>query len=196
MFHAKCSYDGQKTKDGKRMHGFGVFTFADGSKYVGAFHDGAFHGHGIVFFTDSDGAGQYRGIWEHGTNLSGQYFFADGLPFDAEAWSHCTEADRRMWNEALAFVQPCDATVTAEGAAAASKMAAAGSSMPTITPDYATTDGVPGAFAAGKPRGYGDVTEAFWRSAPPPAPEHELVRDAAEGPETAEIIAQRCPRPH
>jgi hypothetical protein len=194
MFSAKCAYDGQKTKDGKRMHGFGVFTFADGSKYVGAFHDGAFHGHGIVFFTEADGSGQYRGVWEHGKNLSGQYFFADGLPFDAEAWSHCTEADRRMWNEALAFVQPSGPAVTAVGA---KLVAAAGaSSVNTITPDYATTDGVPAAFAGGKPRGFGDVSEAFWRSAPAPAPEHERVAEATEGEETAQVISQRCPRPH
>lgn len=193
MFHAKCSYEGQRSKDGKRMHGRGIFSFADGNKYVGMFHDGAFHGPGIVFFTEENGGGQYRGVWDQGENISGQYFFSDGLPYDEEAWGHCTEADRRLYNEFLVFVQPCGVNTTAEGA----KLSASGAALRTIVPDYTTSDGVPAAFAEGKPRSIADVTDAFWRNAAAPKPEHEetaAVRDVPVA-DMAVVIAESCPRP-
>jgi hypothetical protein len=194
MFYARCSYDGQKTKDSKRMHGRGIFTFANGNRYVGTFHDGAFHGQGIIFFTKENGGGQYRGVWDQGKNLSGQYFFSDGLPFEEKDWGHCVDADRRLWEEYLVFIQPCGVETTAEGVAAAK----AGTSYAanTITPDYARSDGIPAAFANGKPRGLHDINDGFWRSAAPPQPEYEYAADPLQEPEMAEVIAAACPRSH
>jgi hypothetical protein len=181
MFYTRCSYDGQHTKDLKRMHGRGIFTFANGNKYVGTFHDGAFHGQGIIFFTDANGGGQYRGVWEAGKCLSGEYIFSDGLPFEESGWGHCTTEDRRMWRERLAFISP-------------SEPLAPLATGTTITPDYATSDGIPAAFANGKPRGARDVTADFWTKAPAPRPEHEGVIDPLKEPDMAQQIAVACPR--
>lgn len=43
-------YQGQKTKDLKRFHGLGQYTFPNGDRYVGGFYDGCFHGYGVVFY--------------------------------------------------------------------------------------------------------------------------------------------------
>ncbi len=140
------------------MHGRGIFRFANGNTYVGMFHDGAFHGEGILFFTEQNGGGQFRGLWENGVNIDGQYIFGDGLPFDEANWAHCTEDDRRFWDEYLTFIQPPKAP-QAKG--------------PTTTPDYSVTNGIPPAFAMGQPRGLQDVQSKFWSTAQPPAPEHQ-----------------------
>ncbi|ESL06035.1 hypothetical protein TRSC58_06297 [Trypanosoma rangeli SC58] len=81
MFYTGCSYRGETTPDGKRFHGQGVYTFANGDTYVGAFKDGRMHGHGTLFFTAEKGGGQYRGVWEDGRNLSGALVFSDGLVY-------------------------------------------------------------------------------------------------------------------
>lgn len=167
MFYTRCSYVGQTTKDQKRMHGRGIFTFSNGNRYVGTFHDGAFHGEGIIFFTEANGGGQFRGKWDSGRCISGEHIFSDGLQFETESWMHCTPQDRRYWDEYLTFIHP----------------PIAGAAKNAITPDYSTTDGVPPAFAGGKPRGLSDVQDLFWTTAPLPPPEHQtklsVSKDAA-----------------
>ena len=145
------------TKDEKRMHGRGIFAFANGNKYVGMFHDGEFHGEGIIFFTEENGGGQYRGLWEGGRAVSGEYVFNDGLQFEKEGWGHCTDQDRRYWDEYLTFIKP----------------PAAGSDDVTMVPDYSVTNGIPPTFSGGKPRGLRDVQSLFWTTADAPRPEHE-----------------------
>ncbi|RNF25807.1 uncharacterized protein Tco025E_02062 [Trypanosoma conorhini] len=81
MFYTGCSYRGETTPDGKRFNEQGVYTFANGDTYVGAFKDGRMHGHGTLFFTAERGGGQYRGVWEDGRNVSGAFVFADGLVY-------------------------------------------------------------------------------------------------------------------
>ncbi|PWU82893.1 hypothetical protein C4B63_481g13 [Trypanosoma cruzi] len=81
MFYTSCSYQGERTPDGKRFHEQGIYTFANGDTYVGAFNDGRMHGHGTLFFTAERGGGQYRGVWENGRNVSGAFVFADGLVY-------------------------------------------------------------------------------------------------------------------
>lgn len=181
MFYTRCSYEGQHTKDEKRMHGRGIFTFSNGNKYVGTFHDGAFHGQGVIFFTKENGGGQYRGVWDLGRNTKGEYIFADGLPYEEEGWGHCTPEDRRMWEERLVFIHPSGPLTPVPGG-------------PTITPNYATTDGVPATFANGKPRGAMDITSDFWKKAAPPRPEHDGAVDPDREPDMAEQIAIACPR--
>ncbi|ORC87991.1 uncharacterized protein TM35_000192350 [Trypanosoma theileri] len=73
---------GETTPDGKRFDNEGIYTFANGDTYVGAFKDGRMHGHGTLFFTAARGGGQYRGIWENGRNVSGSFVFADGLVYN------------------------------------------------------------------------------------------------------------------
>ncbi|RNE97926.1 hypothetical protein TraAM80_09095, partial [Trypanosoma rangeli] len=93
MFYTGCSYQGEMTPDGKRFHGQGVYTFANGDTYVGAFKDGRMHGHGTLFFTAERGGGQYRGVWEDGRNLSGALVFSDGLVYgsgDSTSTVHAT----------------------------------------------------------------------------------------------------------
>lgn len=71
-------------------------------------------------------SGQYRGVWEHGRHVKGQYVFDDGLVygndeadalhhisqqqqqlhFPSTAWSYCDGADRRLWAEYLENVAP------------------------------------------------------------------------------------------
>ena len=48
-------------KDDK-MHGEGTYTYADGSKYVGEYKDGKRHGQGT--YTTADGE-VYEGLWEN-----------------------------------------------------------------------------------------------------------------------------------
>jgi hypothetical protein len=180
MFYTRCGYVGQNTKDQKRMHGRGIFTFSNGNKYVGTFHDGMFHGQGIIFFTEANGGGQYRGVWNLGQAVSGDYIFNDGLKFDTEGWGHCTADNRKLWDETLTFIQP---TIAAGGVPG----------QTTITPDYSTSDGIPPAFALGKPRSVNDVHDIFWSAADPPKPEHEAVADPALVEDMATVIAGAKP---
>lgn len=183
MYYTRSAYVGQQTKDQKRMHGRGIFTFANGNKYVGTFHDGTFHGQGIIFFTTENGGGQFRGIWDQGKNIEGEYIFSDGLQFATENWGHCTEENRTLWHEYLTFIQPPFVVGAKEGNV--------------MTPNYGTTDGIPPAFAEGKPRGVHDVHDIFWSAAAAPKPEHESVADVRGGegaPDMATIIANARPK--
>lgn len=177
MFYTRCTYVGQNTKDQKRMHGRGIFTFANGNQYVGTFHDGMFHGQGIIFFTPQNGGGQFRGVWNLGKQVSGDYIFSDGLQFATENWTHCTPQDRKLWHEYLTFIQPPEVP-----------------GFPSLTPDYAVTDGIPPTFSEGKPRGMQDVHDIFWSAAAPPKAEHEEVADhLASGDNMATVIAKARP---
>jgi hypothetical protein len=188
MYYCRTAYQGKHTADGKRMHGHGVFTMANGDQYVGTFHDGAFHGNGVVFFTAANGGGQFRGTWNQGKLVSGEYIHGDGLRYQEKGWTHCTEADRRYWNEVLKFIAP--PTVSVGGASSSSSSSA----LMTKTPDYSVTDGIPPAFADGQPRNASDVTDAFWQQAPDPKPEFGGPV-ALEGLKPmAAVIAQSCPR--
>lgn len=68
--------------------------------------------------------GQYRGLWEHGKNVSGCYVFADGLVYGGRAmkndskeeadaaqaacadWPYCQCSDHRLWAEHLRNITP------------------------------------------------------------------------------------------
>eukprot|EP00744_Colponema_vietnamica_P016275 GILI01022825.1.p1 GENE.GILI01022825.1~~GILI01022825.1.p1 ORF type:complete len:240 (+),score=15.18 GILI01022825.1:41-760(+) len=180
MFYTRSSYVGQTTKDGKRMHGRGIYTLADGSKFIGTFHDGTFHGHGIIFFTPEKGGGQFRGTWSLGECLGGDYIFSDGLEFSNDKWDYTTDSDRRFWHEYLTFIKPLGRggkNTADEGGV--------------ITPDYATSDGIPPAFANGKPQTASDVSDDFWATAPLPRPEHEGVAPIVGSSDVmATLIAQ------
>lgn len=68
--------------------------------------------------------GQYRGLWEHGKNVSGCYVFSDGLVYGGQAmkndsleekqaaeeacsaWPYCQCSDHRLWAEHLRNITP------------------------------------------------------------------------------------------
>lgn len=194
MFLCRTSYEGQKTKDNKRMHGRGIFEFSDGNKYVGEFHDGAFHGPGILFFSQKNGGGQYRGIWDSGRNTNGEYIFKDGLQYneDPAKWTHCTLDDRRLWNEFLQFVVPSQDSKTdipphllnqTNGDKEAAKQM-----LQWTTPDYSTTDGVPAVFANKQPRNVEEVNARYYE--PKPEPEHSGKTSVENVVPAATAIAQ------
>eukprot|EP00758_Cryptobia_borreli_P007806 Tbor_TRINITY_DN5332_c2_g2::TRINITY_DN5332_c2_g2_i2::g.5171::m.5171 len=176
MLFSRCSYKGQLTSDQKRMHGRGIFTLSDGSHYVGTFHDGMFHGHGILFFTPKQGGGQFRGTWELGKCIGGDYIFSDGLKFSEEEWEYCTERDRRFWCEYMEFIKPVSSGKTAH--------------KEHITPDYSDTNGIPPVFANGKPRKFSDVSNNFYTgpTAPVHVPECKEISETTGVPEDMAVI--------
>ena len=179
MYYTRESYSGQTTADSKRMHGRGIFTFANGNRYVGTFHDGEFHGQGILFFTEENGHGQFRGLWRLGRLVEGDYIFSDGLEYKEEGWTHCTEIDRQYWHEYLTWIRHPDPTTTPVPPT-------------TIIPDYSTTSGIPPAFTNGKPRRGEEVTDVFWQSprVHPAIPEHAgLAPVTGNGHDMADAIA-------
>ena len=187
MLFTRTSYDGQRTQDGKRMQGRGIFSFSDGSKYVGTFHDGTFHGHGIIFYPPTDGGGQFRGTWNEGNCMGGEYIFSDGLKFSETEWEYSTERDRRFWDEYLTFIKPKASSKHSTNVMKSGLAMAAG-----ITPDYSTTDGIPEAFANDKPAKMEDVPDTFWNGSnvPPAAAEHQGVAAVTgQAEDMAEIIA-------
>jgi len=144
-------YKGERTQDGKRMEGNGIFTFPSGDKYVGEFKDGVFHGEGTVFFSNTHGSGQFRAMWEDGVAVKGLYIFQDGLEYDPTGWGYCVPGDRRLWSEQLTYISPPPPYSAVH--AAQDRL---------CIPDYATSDGIPPAFRDGLPKGYFDVDESMY----------------------------------
>lgn len=61
--------------------GKGVFTYRDGSKFIGEFKDGQPKGKGICYYANGD---RYEGIWEHhAPHGEGTMYFASGLTYGA-----------------------------------------------------------------------------------------------------------------
>lgn len=69
------TFRGESDEDG-RPHGFGIYSWPDGSVYDGFFEHGLRHGYGA--FTYSDGR-VYEGQWEHDLKTGfARFTFADG----------------------------------------------------------------------------------------------------------------------
>jgi hypothetical protein len=201
MYLCRTAYEGQKTKDGKRFHGRGLYVFANGDKYVGEMHDGAMHGPGILFFSAKNGSGQYRGVWHNGKNISGEFSFADGLQYneDPTQWTHCTLDDRRMWQEYLEFVAPAKQSlsepvpphlVRKHGAEVAKMPDFAVTKLSWTTPDYSTTDGIPAVFADKQPRSVAEVPLGAYFDDSKPHNEHEVKKAVGGTVPAATSIAQ------
>ena len=109
------SYEGAKVNG--RMEGNGSFVFADGLSYQGGFQDGMFHGRGTLTFPDGS---WYEGEWNMGREVSGKFFFRDGLeygdfpnesvPLDVSKWEYCIGKDRRFHTEVLDKIRPAGET--------------------------------------------------------------------------------------
>ena len=97
-----CKYDGERSPVGT-MDGKGEFTFPNGTKYVGEFVDGEFHGNGTLYLP---GRGRYEAVWDHGKVVSGKMFFEDNLEFQNENWFYCAADDRRFANEVTNGLNP------------------------------------------------------------------------------------------
>eukprot|EP00727_Mastigamoeba_balamuthi_P000914 m51a1_g1082 hypothetical protein (110) ;mRNA; r:24699-25136 len=99
-------YEGPRAKGGNRMEGHGVYTFANGDRFVGTLKDGMFHGRGILYFCGS-GHGRFEGEWKNGVALRGDYYFGDNLRYKAgQEWSYCAEPDRRLYSEHVNGIPP------------------------------------------------------------------------------------------
>ena len=112
-----ASYEGSTAAG--RMEGEGIYTYEDGTKYVGQFKNGAFHGEGLcgnhpdaqrrrrnslVDCHTGEGKlvfanGEFRGIFNNGKHVDGQFVFSDGLVYVEDDWTYCTSADRRLHSE-------------------------------------------------------------------------------------------------
>jgi hypothetical protein len=65
--------------------GKGMFTYGDGSKYVGEFVDGEPKGKGVCYYVNGD---RYEGMWDHhAPNGEGIMYFSSGLTYGA-IWDH------------------------------------------------------------------------------------------------------------
>ena len=66
--------------------------FALGTKYVGEFLDGKFHGEGTLHMTTG---ASMKGTWAHGKMVKSELTFEDGLKFeDSDDWNYCQGTDR------------------------------------------------------------------------------------------------------
>ncbi|KAH0794908.1 MORN repeat-containing protein 5 isoform X1 [Histomonas meleagridis] len=85
------------------MNGKGEFTFSNGTRYVGEFLDGQFHGQGVLYYP---GRGCYKAQWDHGKVIDGQMFFEDGLEYSDKDWKYCSSEDRRFYPEITNGLHP------------------------------------------------------------------------------------------
>ena len=110
-----ASYEG--STEAGRMEGEGIYKYEDGTRYVGQFKNGAFHGDGLcgnhstptpsTQLVDCDTGegklifanGEFRGIFNNGKHVDGQFVFSDGLVYVEDDWKYCTSADRRLHSE-------------------------------------------------------------------------------------------------
>lgn len=105
------AYEGH-LKDG-RLHGQGVFTYADGDRYEGEFKDSKRHGPGVFTYADGD---RYEGQWKDGDRHGrGVYTYADGDRVegefkDGEATGRAKFTRRRSPTEIIYFKNGCGET--------------------------------------------------------------------------------------
>ena len=52
-------------------------------------------GEGKLIFAN----GEFRGIFNNGKHVDGQFVFSDGLVYVEDDWKYCTSADRRLHSE-------------------------------------------------------------------------------------------------
>ena len=96
MEYSGCSYEGGKSTEGRMDDKKGVYTYPDGSKFVGELKNGCFHGPGKLYL---DG-GLFDGVWDKGRVVSGGYVFDDNLEYKEKDWEYCDgETDRRFATE-------------------------------------------------------------------------------------------------
>ena len=100
------SYKGDSIQD--RMGGKGEYTFASGTKYVGAMKDGMFDGEGTLHFPNG---GKVTAVWKEGrtvgTGSGVDYTFSDGLKYNEDGWDYCNAfSERRFYTEICKGLKP------------------------------------------------------------------------------------------
>ncbi|SBT45292.1 MORN repeat protein, putative [Plasmodium ovale wallikeri] len=65
----------------------GEYTYPNGNVYVGDFKNEKFHGEGTLIFKDK---GTYKGTWENGKIVRGNYYFSDGLQYE-DRWKYLAD---------------------------------------------------------------------------------------------------------
>ncbi|XP_002167332.2 MORN repeat-containing protein 5 isoform X1 [Hydra vulgaris] len=98
------SYEGNFDVYG-RMDTKGIYQFPDsiGTKYIGEFKDGMFHGDGTLHFP---GDSKFVGTWKNGKCIKGEYLFKDNLVYSPEDWGYCEPHDRRYYTEICDGLKP------------------------------------------------------------------------------------------
>ncbi|XP_037900608.1 MORN repeat-containing protein 5-like [Glossina fuscipes] len=114
-------YEGDWSSSMNWMHGYGTYTFPDGSTYQGHFRNGKFHGFGIVFLAKPYNF-VIKGMFNHGSIDSiNDMCFADGLhvtaslhgfQMDFSEWVYCINGDRRYMRERLEGLCPVGPTAS------------------------------------------------------------------------------------
>ncbi|MCS4526083.1 hypothetical protein JTS98_06625 [Clostridium botulinum] len=61
-------YEGER-KAGK-MHGFGTYTYTNGTKYVGCWKENMMHGEGVLLWASGE---KYTGSWQNDENMDMAY---------------------------------------------------------------------------------------------------------------------------
>ncbi|KAK7198566.1 MORN repeat [Novymonas esmeraldas] len=112
-----------------RFHGHGVIFFSPPPPPSSSSGGGDVDLQTFLNSTSSDavslvaagGGGQYRGVWQYGRHVEGQYVFQDGLVYGTSgtadmsaaaqrarstSWTYCHGSDRRLWEEYLQNVAP------------------------------------------------------------------------------------------
>lgn len=89
------------------------YKFENGTRYVGPFENGCFHGEGTLYLP---GKGAFKGTWEKGRVVTGEFTFDDGLTYENKPeWEFCTARDRRFWEEHQEGIKPNGATLLRRG---------------------------------------------------------------------------------
>ncbi|XP_023054905.1 MORN repeat-containing protein 5-like [Piliocolobus tephrosceles] len=78
----------------------GKYVYPNGNVYIGEFKNSNFHGQGTLYIK---GKGEYKGTWENGKNVEGEYYFSDGLRYD-DHWDYLVN-NRCLYKEEVKNVQ-------------------------------------------------------------------------------------------
>ena len=91
-FENGCTYEGEWNSQNKR-HGFGVYTWTDGSKYSGYWENNTAHGFGRLEHANGE---VYEGNWENDkVSGYGEYLSIEGKIYKGE-WINDTQEGRGM----------------------------------------------------------------------------------------------------
>lgn len=74
----------------------GTYRFANGTIYHGKMTEGMMDGEGTLSFPRG---GKFVASWKMGKLVTGSYFYDDDLEYKTEAWTYCSDSDRRFWTE-------------------------------------------------------------------------------------------------
>ena len=95
MDYSSAKFNGSYV-DGRFEDLAGTYVYQDGTQFIGSLKNGAFHGPGRLLFK----GGEYKGLFEKGKAVSGEYMFYDDLKYDEKEWSYCNgSGDRRFQSE-------------------------------------------------------------------------------------------------